>query len=177
MFNWVQQRNRNAIFLRHRAANQATALLISFKMALLNTQKRVLLCNTIWTGKSNIVNVLLYKLLRWQRATVPVLTLHCPTHYPKTRTGIPFFCIVLVSVPLPLALSFSSCTPRPRAHLQFPKHHMVKSGGEVGGVRHSHACCGGVFVVCCTALSGSSCHWGTRCSLGLLWLVTSSPWQ
>lgn len=89
MFNWVQQRNRNAIFLRHRAANQVTALLISFKMALLNTHKRVLLCNTIWTGKSNIVNVLLYKLLRWQGQQC--LSLPCMSHtLSKDKDWCPF---------------------------------------------------------------------------------------
>lgn len=86
MFNWVQQRNSNAIFLRHRAANQATALFISFKVDLLSTHKKALLCNTVWTGKYNIVNVLLYKLLRWQGP--------CTVSHTTQRQGLaPFFSI------------------------------------------------------------------------------------
>lgn len=73
------------------------------------------------------------------RGKVPVLALHCPAHYPKTRTGITFFYSVLLSAASPAGTVLLSVysTPRGLSHWYPLSTRVAKL--VVGDTSHSRA--------------------------------------
>lgn len=102
MFNRVSQIWGETEIAYSWAANQIAALFnfISSNMALLHSHKKHC-CATEFEQASMILWMFYYINCCSGRGKVPVLALHCPARYPKTRTGITFFYLVLLSAASP----------------------------------------------------------------------------